>query len=526
MMKRAWYIVLGAAALVGAVGCGDDSPPDCPTGSICVDSGTDDAGVGDAGTADTGTADAEPPGTCGDPGRTGGPCRRGACLDRLTCLEELTVMGAPLTARNGFGWGQAMADDDANPTRWTTITPPSPANDVPIPFVPGSMCTQQCNDAAATDSCGSCAKCSQQLGEDGLGLPAWIFIATADRMFGTDTGFCRAHCNFAIDTNGGCPTGYTCDAFTNLCLEGCVNTNQCNAALIVTEELEYATWVIPTAGQTCDMTTRRCDWDGPADAHVGDACERQADCTSDIGVCLRGGTCAETQCNNTAIAPDTEMGGICDGGRGICLGTGGNMGAVCVEGCTTSMDCNPGNACIPLLDSSGGPVTVGSFSGYCLGICDTVFSGGTDVTFNCRTGEQCDMPEPTADDMDPNGVCRETCDPAGTPTGCDADEICEQAGTEAYGFCRPQGNICYDSTGCYGTQICNNVLGAPTFGRCVDPCDVAAVPPDCTAPAVCVDSGTLMGLCAEPCTSPTTCGMGRTCQIPAGMTAGYCVEAP
>ncbi|MDQ3032313.1 MAG: hypothetical protein M3Y87_07860 [Myxococcota bacterium] len=528
MTRSAWLMTVLATAIVG-VGCGPDAPADpCPVGMICPDGGPPT----DAQTpeVDAQMRDADiPPMGCGIPGRLGGICRRDACLDG-ECIQEILPMGSPLTGR-AFGWVQAQADDNADPSSWTEIVPADPALDVPVAFASGSLCTEQCNTTVSPDMttgedmCGSCAKCSGQLGQDSLGLPVFIFFAEAERQFAGDTGLCRAHCDFAAETNGGCPDGYSCDGFTNLCLEGCRSDTQCNASLVVTEGGSYGTWVNPLNGETCNTTTDRCDWTGPATAQVGTACERQAECATDVGFCLRGGTCAETQCNNPAFDPSSSM-GICDDGRGVCLGVGGNMGALCIEGCNTAEECNPGNACVPL------GMTIGTFSGYCFGLCDTVDSGAAtgmaDQLFGCRADEQCDMAEPDADDMDPDGTCRPSCDPLAVPSTCETDEICEAVTGATYGFCRPQGNPCFDSTGCSAGQICDNVVGAPQFGTCVDPCVLAAT--DCTAPAtICVDATgpmDLQGLCVQSCTSPTTCGEGRVCRIPAGMTEGYCVEMP
>lgn len=541
MTRSAWYMTAMAAAIAGlGCACGPDPVPGCdPARMICVT----DGGMGDAEVGDSGPPPDAPDGgmvsrACGTPGRTGGVCRAMACLDGLECFAEFTAGGAPegATVRNTFGIGQAESADPENET-FNAVTPPVPADDVPLTFATNSLCSEQCDTTAETDTCAECASCSGSIGNDVLGIGPWVFIQTADRAFGIDTGLCRGNCTFDPEGRGmGCPEGYTCDAFTNVCLEACQTDANCNAALVITEDGEYGSWIVPDGGRTCNMTTGRCDWAGPTpEAQVGDVCERPTDCGTDVGVCLRG-TCGETQCNNPALAPDTMSDFTCDGGRGICLGTGGNNGAVCIEGCNTAMDCNPGNACIPIT------MAAGPFTGYCFAICDTVDSaaltGEADLLFGCRTEEQCDMPDPdtddgdptTVEDFDPDGVCRPTCDPA-MADSCEAGQLCEvvEGSTPAYGFCRTLGDFCFPAgtESCFGGQVCDNILGASTFGRCVDPCTDTAT--DCTAPATCVDATgpeDLRGLCAEPCTSPTTCGTGRTCRIPAGTTAGFCVEMP
>lgn len=528
MRRSAWFVILGAAVMVGAVGCGDDDGT-----VIDFDGGPGgDSGPGDGGMVPPDAPDGGPV-VCGSIGRVGGACRVGACLDSLTCLEEIRISGAQLTARNAFEIGQAEPEDPTaeNPETFVAVETPDPADDIPVTFANGSLCTEQCDSAADTDMCGSCARCSTQLGNDVIGVPVFAFFPAADRAYGTDTGICRSICEFDVDGRGGCPDGYTCDAFTNLCLESCRNDAQCNGTLVITEEGEYGTWIVPDGGRTCNATTGRCDWTQAETETVGVACDRPTDCAEDVGVCLRGGTCAETQCFTASDTDATT--GICDGGTGVCLPAGGADGSVCVQGCASSDDCNPGNACNPLIGADG-PITVGTFTGYCIGFCDTVDSSTatfTDRLANCGTHdgvvEQCDMPEATADDMDPDGTCRPTCDPDGTPTGCEADELCEAVTGTDYGFCRLLNSFCFEQGDCFGGQVCDNPTGVSTFGRCVDPCDPAADPADCTAPDVCVASGTLTGLCATPCTaatSTTACGTGRICQVPAGMTDGFCVE--
>src|SRR5690606_22138045 len=161
------------------------------------------------------------------------------------------------------------------------------------------------------DMCGSCGRCSAQMGNDAIGLPVTIFIDAASQAYGDDTGLCRSICDFEIDGRGGCPEGYTCDAFTNIRLESRRNDAPCNATLVITEDGEYATWIVPDGGRTCNTTTGRCDWTQSETSTVGNECNGQADCTEDVGVCLRGGTCAETQCNRATDTDETTF--VCDG---------------------------------------------------------------------------------------------------------------------------------------------------------------------------------------------------------------------
>lgn len=517
MRKSAWYMTfLSAAALAATVGCGDSGvePCDPASGLICP---PEDGGVTDADVpTDTGSmADRPDTGTstCGDVGRTGGLCRMGSCFMGLTCFEEFTDMGAQLTYRAAFNIDQAV-EDPANPGTFLPVETPVPANDVPLTFTSDTLCSEPCNTSLppASDTCGACASCSDQVGND-LGFGVLPFLQDAQRLFGTDTGLCRPHCVFDAEGRGrGCPAGYSCDPFSNLCFEACVTDANCQSAIIITEEGELGTVQFPDSGRTCNMTTGRCDWTGDETAQVGDACESATDCLSDIGICLNGGTCGETQC---ATASDTMSDFSCDGGRGICLGTTGN-GSVCVEGCNTAADCNPGNACQAL----GGTQMPGGFSGYCL--------PGCNATTACRAEERCDIPE-----GETAGSCEAPCDPAATVSECETNEVCEAVAgsTPAYGFCRPVDGICFDSTACFNGQICNNETGASSYGRCVDPCTADT---DCTVgdATTCVTdtANPLAGLCVETCTAAADCNPAgvttRTCRVPVGSTDGYCVEAP
>ncbi|AKF07554.1 Tryptophan synthase alpha chain [Sandaracinus amylolyticus] len=482
---------------------------------IDVDAQLPDAGpmTGDSGT-DGGGASA-----CGTTGRVGGLCRAGACMEGLECIQEFAVSGAQLTLRNAFGYPQAEATDATNET-FREVETPNPANDIPITFANGSLCTEQCDVSADTDMCGSCARCSQNIGEDNLGVPVWLFFQTADRAYGEDTGICRGTCTFDPATNGGCPTGYSCDPLTNLCFESCRNSAQCNGTIVITEENNFAGWVVPDTGVSCSTTTGRCEWENAATATVGEACDATTDCAADIGLCLRGGTCAEAQC---ATASDTTAEGVCDGGRGICLPFGGNDGSLCVDGCAATTDCQPGNTCVPLQDTSGNPINVGGFMGYCFPLC-----GGED-NLTCRAGEACEL-EPATGGEVPTGTCRPTCDPAATPGTCETGETCVAVEGETYGFCETLGGTCGDSTDCFLDQVCTADIVSSDLGRCVDPCEDGMCTPDTDVcqPNVAA-SGTLAGLCTTPCTmatQATDCGADRVCRVAAGADTGSCVRRP
>ncbi len=521
MTRSAWYLTfIAALALAATVGCGNDG--NSCEGVLCIDASGDDASMGtpDAGPGnDSGTAAT----TCGSPGRMGGLCTRGTCANSsIECVDPFG--GRMLTYREGFNWPQADADDPENPSSFTTKTP-VPADDIPVVFAPGGFCTAQCDTSAETDSCGSCAKCTQTLGADPFGIPVGAFIFPAEeRQFEFEVlGLCRAHCEFDPEGRGTCPEGYSCDPFSNLCLESCVSDTQCQSVRIITEDGNSGTWRAPGTGVTCNVTTGRCDWEAPANARVGDECDSISDCPADTGRCLRGGTCAQTQCT----AEQT-----CEGDRGVCLPAGANNATICLAGCTTADDCHPGNACVPLETSTGQPHMIGTHRGYCLGICDNLIQ--------CGHEEQCDIPDPTDDEPEPSGTCRSSCDPTAADS-CEEGQACVQVKDQSYGFCRSLNDFCFNpgATDCYVDQICNNITGAQLLGRCVDPCTSDE---DCTtgAATTCVTDSEhqLAGLCVETCSATSAdggassdagvggCGAGRFCDIATGETSGYCIEVP
>ncbi|UJR79842.1 hypothetical protein [Sandaracinus amylolyticus] len=525
MRRSAWFVLLGAVAIAGSVGCGGDDD------DIVIDAAFGDGGVGDGSVGSDSGSDGGAP-ACGTTGRVGGLCRAGACMEGLDCVMEFRDRSGAQLSSATFSIPQADPEDATNETfaeRATAV----PADYIPLTFATGSLCTEQCDLSAATDSCGSCARCNEGIGYNPLaaiGVGLGSFFETL--QFGDATGLCRGTCTFDPETNGGCPAGYTCDAFTNLCLEACRNDAQCNGTIVIAESGNIATWIVPDGGQTCNATTGRCEWTNAATETVGTTCDSTSDCTADIGVCLSGGTCAETQCNTEGAGTDPET-FACDNGRGICIGTpDSNNGAICIQGCTTSDQCNPGSACIPLGE------TRGDFSGYCLGICDPNSTGASDPAIVCGNDEQCDLPAATAEEPDPTGRCRATCDPAAAETGCEAGEFCEAVAgtTPAYGFCRALDSFCFANsrtgdTGadqCYEGQVCTGLLVQTDAGRCIDACTTGSCT---TAGEVCVEDDTnpLDGLCAVACTmlnQATTCGADRVCRVATGATDGFCVRRP
>lgn len=516
MRTHASYLGLVGAILL--VGCPSDPPP------IIIDAGDagEDAGPRDGGGRDT--PDVPGAASCGTAGRLGGPCREpgNTCAAGSMCVQQVAPMTGAPTIRSIFGIGQGVPDP-MHPGYYLEAAPPDPANDIPLNVFTNNTCSSVCDVArefmetsttGELDTCSDCGSCTTSASQLGL-APSWVYLPVAQRTFGTNTGFCRADCDFDPATNGGCPSGYTCSPGTLTCIEACTSDNECRLGLETTRAGDLVT-VIDDSGGTCNPTTGRCSFPGTGSTTTGDPCEGSNECSTDVGLCLRGGMCGEFNC---AFASDTNMDGTCDGGRGVCLPQSPNDASICIAGCRSAEDCEPGNACLPLRDSMGMPVSVGPmmFSGICLGLCDTVMSGADDEIINCRTGEQCDMPEPTADDMDPDGACRVPCT---TDTECDTmrEERCEMLPSPAtYGFCRVPDQLCRATAlddDCYLDQACDLLAFEGDLGLCVDRCTATA---GCTAPEEC---DVTRGVCRTPCTGTGSgvCAMGEVCR------AGYCEQ--
>lgn len=513
MRNRASYLLLlGALPLMAC------DPDPCDT-MICIDANGNDTGGGDAGPPGDGgmrdTPDAPvTPLTCGDNGQVGGHCRApdNACTAGYPCRDEFVGDGMP-SVRTIFNIEQGEPDGTTGYFR--EVTTPDPANDIPIHIATGGFCSAECDGrvgpptmAGAPDlDCSDCSSCSATVGV--LGLFGTTSIIASDGVFGENVGLCRADCVFDPATNGGCPTGYTCSAGENVCIEGCTSDNECQFNLELTR-VGLAVSTIDATRGTCGAATHRCEWTRPTEGHVGDMCESSSDCTEDVGICLRGGTCGELQCNRaTDTAMDGSFGCDLEGGtrNGICLGYGGNNGAICIQGCNSVNDCNPGNACLPLGASAG------RFTGYCLGICDIELNDpdGTgpltmadDELWPCQGTQRCDVDPASLEEPDPQGTCSDFCM---DDTMCDAglEERCDMVDGATYGFCRVPDQVCTAAGGCSLDQVCDLVRFEGNLGLCVDACTDDT---DCDAGDECQ---TANGWCRTPCDSGNPCDAEFSC---------------
>lgn len=510
MNKRLGFaIVLSASALVW-IGCdGEDTTPDggpiCggDTGIICpTDAGEE---VPDSGPEpDAGSG----PTMCQTTAGPGGRCRGGlSCNSGLTCFPDLVAEVGPITLADFPGWPTAVEDPE-NPGQYI-VEPGLP--DVELTFAPGGQCSTACNPQA--DTCAGCSVCSTSVG----GSPFFAAIGFGPRSFDlTDAnpstserepltseanpGICRASCEFDPNSRG-CQAGYSCDPAENVCLEECVSDAQCN--LGIAESRHEGIVVLTEGSATCNRMTGRCEWEPPAGAALGSACEASTDCPEHVGTCLIGGVCATTRCNTTALGdaatPCTE--GICGIGSETDPGT-------CYKTCEDADECGiPGVACTNAIWSNPA-----SAPKICIGIC----AADTD----CMTGESCRVGGFT--DQPTWGRCQATCDPAGDD--CGANERCVQAAGQTYGFCEATNALCLTDGACLEGQACE-VLGNDALGQCVDGCTEDA---DCATGEECRIQGggqsctenddCNSGVCTDGTCAPSTVGIcraaGGQCSVP------------
>ncbi|MGE0787183.1 MAG: hypothetical protein AB7S26_16040 [Sandaracinaceae bacterium] len=507
MNKRLAFFAIASAFALGITGCdGDGDGSDAGCGSpICLDGSMPDAGGGrDAGDAGPGTP------ACGAPGRSGANCRMGMCLTGLTCLSELSIMGMPLTLGNVFEIQEGTLDTTA---MFPEYTPSGPSSiRVSVAGADG-ICSEGCSTTATTDTCGECSFCNEDIGGSSSFGAVGITIRTFDNAYnviGTgEDGICRQRCEYMPGTNGGCPTGNTCDRFTNTCLESCLSDDQCNLSWGDSRAEGLVAIRLEGTPFTCNTGSGQCEWTAPATAAFGSDCDSSADCAAGTGLCYFG-HCTETSCVNSTN--DGAGAGSCPADAAACFGAGGNNASFCLGLCNTADDCAPEHACSPLMT----PVTdqAGTmFPGVCSGPCE----GNTE----CQMSRRCDNTVQRFTD-ETLGICNEFCDPTGgTLAGaitCDtaAGEICEAVEGQNYGFCKDQNRLCFSNESCNGDQRCR-MLGNDGLGRCEDSCTATA---DCNAAMMeeCVivdtdpDDGTAetRGVCIAPGGTCSPSGISTT----------------
>ena len=179
----------------------------------------------------------------------------------------------------------------------------------------------------------------------------------------------------------------------------------------------------------------------------------------------------------------------------------------CVGGCTEDSDCAEGTECR---------------DGLCLNPTEddpTLTPGTCTLSDDCEDGLIC-----------VDGACTLD-DPTCGDTGCDCSEtgVCAEGLTCVDDECRVTDDLCQFNAECGTGRVCRNgscvtagctdaTVDCPTGQECdtaTDLCvDIPVTPGECTyntdceSDEVCVD-----GVCFDGCTSDTTCGDGRYCDL-------------
>ena len=452
---------------------------------------------------------------CDDPGRSGYPCgEHDVCVDGLTCRTSEPRW------LNDYGIRVGEPDPDA-PGFFRAAAVPRAEEAVPLSLFSGSVCSAPCDVRLEAmerlrteefDTCGPCAACVARSGYPDA-LPTWELLREEERVFGEHTGVCRANCVFNPATRGRCAAGTTCDPATLVCIEACVSDVQCQVSLEPTRSGGRVSVLDPSRG-TCNLVTGRCV-SGGGSMSVGRLCEHRADCSLINGVCLEGGTCGEVGCGEEDRTGDF----LCDGARGVCLYSAPDRATVCVQGCQTAAQCNPGNTCVPTYyEADGSPGLIdGRFTGVCRPTCDEVPSDpdgdgplgeADDRLVVCGVGERCAQAADDAARPDRDGRCRPVCTGDAMCPGVAAGERCEIPAGSTDGFCAYDGQRCSAmalDADCHFGQRCD-LLDAPgPEGRCVDGC---ASDVDCGGGRTCA---TDRGVCRRACDSG--CGEDERCEL-------------
>jgi len=260
------------------------------------------------------------PEPCSFPGNSGAHCRASGaqCTTGATCW---TLPPSPTTIQELFDLAPGVASDPIHPD-YPGVDLSSAPELAPFHGAAGSVCASLC-DTASFDRCGTCTTCSAQLTQMPI-VQAFggvlTMLRTEQRLFGATTGICRLDCTYEPTTRGAeCPDdAFTCDRFSNVCVEACTTDAECNTQYGVTYEGTLVTLVTHDHADVCDLATARCGpprGSGSSAAQVGSPCASAADCAPEIGICLQGGHCAELGCPN----PNTAT-SVCGGTSAAPLG--------------------------------------------------------------------------------------------------------------------------------------------------------------------------------------------------------------
>lgn len=392
------------------------------------------------------------------------------------------VLATVALASMGCGSSHSTTEEDAGGIRFDA-TPPPDTGPEPLDAGPSSDIGTSCTSSADCEG-GYCIT--------------------------EDMGFAGGYCTMGCATDTDCGEGGACiqiDATTSFCFDRCdpaAATRDCRAGYGCASSLEIPSVCLPGCTDDTDCTEGlRCDPTGgfsasgrcyDPTAQLGDPCTDETMCGAEA-ICYAedfagwpGGSCVAFGC-------DPASGTGC-AGDAVCI-PAGRRGGICVDGCTSEMDCREAYDCEPSAlgatycapacrtndDCSGGLVC-----NPALGTCDVPFDASELGNVCARMFGACQ-----------GGTCvRET--DAGFP-----GSYCTYIGCDT---------TMPDATdGCPGTGVCFSTAGGTTY--CADAC---ATDMDCRAGYACrANSAGGMG-CVPACEVDMECtSMGYTCNQGTGL---------
>lgn len=535
-MKR-WMLVLavlGAAAMLPMVGCGDDDDTDTvvdarddgPADVPDVEAEAEAEVTPDVEDVPDVEAEAEITDPCGatscpnDPvdGPIGTPCLDDPdCESGFTCSKESIDVYADEQYINDLG-GYCMT--------WG--------------FGPAGC------DPDVADSCPRGSGCIY-MGEN---------PTTGQLAYGC-MDLCSAASSSGVPwtNNCDCRDGYECEISLEMCVSGCSHTRECceiwhdgegGAQDYVRQAAEVELLGPDRCTNTCDPCTYGCVNNGcpGGECRIGDPCEHDADCPanayciSEFRACddpdefcyFPGGTCLQSRCDLS--------GRECPTGSGCTdLGNADDPYIVCVVPCEAGTE--PGDAgypcrntgdagpdagdfaCIPIFDPEGDWLDGTDATGFCY-YAGNFPGGDTLLGGDCLLDSDCNSPYGL-------GSCMGFQDPLTSPKFCGAS--CNEPSAEQHSICETDDvvgvatGVCWSGMCLEACETPNAPYGAANTGCTLDDMSCWPAEPFLTPGYAYIAEGETApaGFCFPRCRSDAWCGtLFGTTGIPCDEASGVC----
>jgi hypothetical protein len=320
------------------------------------------------------------------PGGSGTDCRTAGCSTGYVCQSDGTcaprptgdggmcslctrdsqcTMGVCLGYPDGLGYCGVSCSSSAGCGSGETCYPVTGLGGQCVRVVDGQASCDGAPTGCRTDSdCASTETCEASTGNciprpAGAALGAPCGAGTECSSGICLSGACSQTCNW-LDPVGGCGAGFycngqatgTCDG-TGLCQAGspgpgalgasCSANTDC-AGLFCAEGV-CSSPCIPNGASTCAegsacqvLSTASCG-SCQLTGQIGDPCNLATDCASRLCVEVNGDRRCSVSCDPAADScPASYSCMLATGGAGVCIGSGGGLGAACAS----SADCNDG----------------------------------------------------------------------------------------------------------------------------------------------------------------------------------------